>query len=108
MKTMIAVIKNDIFSVPCDILVNPVNCVGVMGKGLALSFKEKFPDMYIAYKAACIAKEINIGKIWLFPDFKKQINIVCFPTKYHWKDKSDYSFIREGFISLRNYIDYNY
>jgi O-acetyl-ADP-ribose deacetylase (regulator of RNase III) len=71
-------------------LVNTVNCVGVMGKGIALQFNQVFPEVFKEYKKACTAKEVKPGEMFivstgkLFPRYA-----INFPTKRHWKEPSD-------------------
>lgn len=83
-------INENIFTSNCDYLVNPVNCVGVMGKGLALQFKEKFPYMFIDYKDKCIRKEVKPGVPYIYK------NIINFPTKDDWRNLSQMSWIIKG------------
>ena len=56
---------DNLFNSNCTNLVNTVNCVGVMGKGIALEFKNKFPDMFVAYKKVCKQGRMHTGKIWI-------------------------------------------
>ena len=72
--------------------INPVNTVGVMGKGLAKEFKKMYPSHFDVYKKACNDSEIAIGKVLI--DNKNKI--IAFPTKKHWKGKSKLEFIRQG------------
>ena len=100
--------KTNIVNVKADALVNSVNLVGVMGKGVALAIKEAFPENYKLYKKACQNKQIDIGKIFvtetgqLFPRY-----IINFPTKKHWRNPSHYSWIEEGLISLKEWLANN-
>ena len=100
---MIEIVKGDIFSADVEALVNPVNCVGIMGKGLALQFKKKFPDYYKHYASACKEHRIILGNAYfyinLYPDFRTSL-IVSFPTKYHWQDKSRLWDITQGLEML--------
>lgn len=100
---MLTFTTGDMFTVPSDIQVNTVNCVGVMGAGVALAFKKKFPDMYEHYKKECSAGRVKPGylDIWKTPD---GIQIINFPTKRHWKEKSRYEDIEAGLIALRKYL----
>lgn len=89
-----------------EVIVNPVNCVGVMGKGLALAFKEKFGEQLVGpYKKACALGTLRPGTpqspIQL-PTGQKCIN---FPTKSHWRDPSRIEWIEEGLIKLRFIIE---
>jgi O-acetyl-ADP-ribose deacetylase (regulator of RNase III) len=99
---MIVFKKGDILNENTEVIVNPVNCVGVMGKGLALQFKKKYPDNYISYREAFDDGNILPGKVHLFKTNKK-INpkyIINFPTKIHWKDKSEIIYIVAGLNDL--------
>lgn len=91
--------KGNIFNSSCEYLVNPVNCVGVMGKGLALEFKNKYPLNFEVYKKACDSASFNIGNLLIVPVDNKFI--VNFPTKKHWRNKSDLEFIKIGLEELK-------
>lgn len=109
-----------IFDSNCQTLVNTVNCQGVMGKGLALQFKQKFPRMYEAYVGQCEygTSLKNGGDLWLYTyenlsqltlwdtdgnlNTGRQSKILCFATKEHWKNKSDYNWIRRGLQTFRD------
>ncbi len=84
-----------------EALVNTVNCVGVMGKGIALQFKQAFPENFKQYKKACDAKEVQPGQMFitstgkLFPKY-----IINFPTKRHWRGKSKIEDIESGLKAL--------
>lgn len=93
----LSIIRNgNILSSSCQTLVNPINCVGVMGKGLALEFKNRYPLMYDRYKDLCDNGLLSIGKLWLYKDEDNDKNILNFPTKIHWKDDSCYEYIELG------------
>lgn len=85
-----------------DAIVNTVNCVGVMGKGIALQFKNKWPANYSAYEAACKAKQVRPGTMFVFDSggLVKPNYIINFPTKDHWRGKSRIEFIRDGLVDL--------
>lgn len=85
-----------------DAIVNTVNCVGVMGKGIALQFKNKWPANYSAYEAACKARQVRPGAMFVFDSggLIKPNFIINFPTKDHWRGKSRIEFIREGLVDL--------
>ena len=85
-----------------DAIVNTVNCVGVMGKGIALQFKNKWPANFSAYAAACKAKQLQPGRMFIFDSggLAKPNYIVNFPTKDHWRGKSHIEFIRDGLADL--------
>ena len=96
---MLRFIKGDIFSSQADILVNPVNCVGTMGKGLALVFKKRFPDAFDEYVALCASGVLSPGK----PHLCKSLfppQIVLFPTKDHWRGAAKVEFIDQGLNEL--------
>lgn len=89
-----------------DALVNPVNCVGVMGAGLAARFREAWPDYFYLYRQACLAGDIRIGEvnIWDTASDNPPKWIVSFPTKDHWRTNSRIQGIALGVISLRSAI----
>lgn len=84
-----------VFNVPVKTLVNTVNCLGVMGSGIALEFKLRFPKMYNDYEKRCREKEVRIGKPYIYKH-SKDIWIMNFPTKNHWKNPSKIEWIEEG------------
>src|SRR4051812_33973587 len=98
---MITWCEGDIFESGADVLVSPTNCVGVQGKGLALEFKNRFPEMDREYTKMCKRGEIIIGKmfIWL-PDYAGLPVIICFPTKTHYKYPSELKWIDKGMFNL--------
>lgn len=95
----------DLFQSCANILINTVNCVGVMGAGLAAQFKKRYPMMYKEYKKSCDAGEVKIGKLHVW--HKPLLNewIINFPTKQHWRNKSNLCDIEAGLIALKNYLD---
>ncbi|HHF2862501.1 TPA: macro domain-containing protein [Vibrio alginolyticus] len=104
---MLEFVKGDFFDFDADIRVNTVNCVGVMGAGVALAFKNKYPEMFKEYVRQCKANEIAPGRpcVWKQGDmFSKQIEIINFPTKNHWRKPSEYEYIEDGLIWLSNYL----
>ncbi len=98
---MITPTTGNLFTAPADALVNPVNCVGVMGKGLALAFKRAFPPMDDAYVAACGSGELTPGRmhIWRNPAAPPRY-VINFPTKRHWRSKSRLEDIEAGLAEL--------
>jgi O-acetyl-ADP-ribose deacetylase (regulator of RNase III) len=93
--------KGDMFKADADAIVNTVNCVGVMGKGVALIFKNKWPKNFKAYKAECDAKRLRPGKMFIYENGDMLNNerprfLINFPTKDHWRGKSKMSFIEDG------------
>jgi O-acetyl-ADP-ribose deacetylase (regulator of RNase III)/uncharacterized protein YwgA len=100
---MIKYIEGDILASNAQALVNTVNTVGVMGKGIALQFKNAFPDNFKFYYETCKKGEIRIGKLFVTHD--RNLNtgdkiIINFPTKKDWRKPSEYSFIEEGLDDL--------
>lgn len=101
MKSNIQFIKGNIFSSKAQTIVNAVNCVGVMGKGIALVFKLRYPNMFAEYQQLCKTKAIEIGKIWLYKEMGLRW-VVNFPTKFHWKYDSKPIYLEKG---LQNFVD---
>ncbi len=99
---MIQFTSGDILSAEADALVNTVNCVGVMGRGVALQFKKAFPDNYKKYKRACDLEEVQPGKMFVFETgtLTQPHYIINFPTKRHWRGKSRIEDIEAGLKSL--------
>jgi O-acetyl-ADP-ribose deacetylase (regulator of RNase III) len=92
---MIKYVSNgDIFASGADALVNAVNIVGVMGKGIALTFKKRFPGMYEEYRKKCQQNRLQIGIIDVYLD--ETPVVINFPTKKHWKDPSKLEYIEKG------------
>jgi len=87
-------IHGNLFASSCAVLVSSVNCVGVMGAGVALECRYRFPGLFQSYKRQCLAGQIHPGKLLLFRRSTPQI--LCFPTKKHWKDSSHLSYIEAG------------
>ena len=96
--------KGNIFNSEAQAFINPVNCVGVMGVGLAKQFKEIYPDNYIAYELACANKVVNTGRMFVFKPEDGPKYIINFPTKRHWKSKSKLEYIETGLHDLRRII----
>lgn len=95
------------FTEKFDIMVNTVNCVGVMGKGIALEFKQRFPNLYTAYIKACKSGEIKPGALWYYVDTSNDRNwqlIINFATKDSWKNPSKYEWIESGLLELKAYL----
>jgi len=97
----------DVLDAKTEALVNTVNCVGIMGRGIALQFKNHFPKNFKAYEAACKRNEVRPGRMFVYstdlmngPKF-----IINFPTKRHWRGKSRIEDIEAGLIALRHEIE---
>lgn len=88
--------KGNIFQSDKQTIVNTINCVGVMGKGIALGFRLRYPEMYEKYKEYCANKQIAIGKLWLYKPKDNGHWVLNFPTKYHWKYPSKLEYIEAG------------
>lgn len=104
---MIKYIKGNILDSEAQALVNTVNTVGVMGKGIALQFKKAFLNNFKAYEEACKRKEIKVGKLFVTRD--RNLNtgekiIINFPTKTDWQKPSEYSYIEDGLNDLISVI----
>lgn len=107
---MITYTTGNLLKAKAEALVNAVNTVGVMGKGIALAFKKQFPDNMQAYAKACKAGEVQTG-IMFVTQTKEEIQqatgikwIVNFPTKQHWRSKSQMSWIEQGLQDLRQFM----
>ncbi len=99
---MIQLQRGDIFEADTEALVNTVNCVGVMGRGIALQFRKAFPENYKAYKAVCDRGELHPG-VMLIHDLRRLQNpryVINFPTKRHWRGKSRLVDIEAGLATL--------
>ena len=99
---MIVTTLGNILEADAEALINTVNCVGVMGRGIALQFKQAYPDNFRAYRQACAAQEVRPGRMCVFPT-GRVINpryIINFPTKRHWKGKSRTQDIEAGLDAL--------
>lgn len=99
---MIRVVVGNIFESQAQTLVNTVNCVGIMGKGLALEFKKRFPDMFEDYVARCKAKGVRLGEPYLYHSWLSAW-ILNFPTKDHWRSVSRLSDIVAGLEYLEKH-----
>ncbi|MCB5267498.1 MAG: macro domain-containing protein [Candidatus Cloacimonetes bacterium] len=103
---MIKVLTGNIFTSKMQVKVNTVNCVGVMGKGIALLFKKQFPEMFDDYLDRCNAGEVEEGVPYLYEDIFGN-KIINFPTKGHWKSLSKLDYIEKGLdIIVTNYRDW--
>lgn len=107
---MIRFVQGDFFDYKADIRINTVNCVGVMGAGVALLFKNKYPEMNTEYVKLCNQGLIRPGKphVWkgknLFSESSEDVVIINFPTKDDWKKPSEYSYIIDGLKWLKTYL----
>lgn len=99
---MIRFTQGNLFEAQVDALVNTVNTVGVMGKGVALQFKEAFPENFTAYAAACKKGDVQVGKMFVTKTRRLTSPkwIVNFPTKAHWRHPSKMEYVRTGLTDL--------
>lgn len=104
---MIKVLIGDMFKSEATTLVNTVNCVGVMGKGVALEFKKRWPGLMSDYEKKCKSKEVKLGEPYLYTDLAGT-SIVNFPTKGHWRAASRLSDVEAGLLYfLEKYKEWN-
>lgn len=99
---MITITEGNLLKADAEALVNTVNCVGHMGKGIALQFKKAFPENYEAYRKACAAEEVQPGSMFIYVTgtmFNPRY-IINFPTKRHWRGNSRYEDIESGLQAL--------
>jgi O-acetyl-ADP-ribose deacetylase (regulator of RNase III) len=103
---MITFTQGNLLEARAEALVNTVNTVGVMGKGIALMFKERFDENFRRYAAACKAKEVQTGKMFVTPvhELDGPRWIVNFPTKQHWRAPSRMEWVVEGLQDLRRFL----
>lgn len=99
--------QGNLLEAPAEAFVNTVNTVGVMGKGIALMFKEAFPANFRAYEDACKQKEVTVGKMFVTENHALSGPrwIINFPTKKHWRNPSKLEWIIEGLGDLRRIVE---
>src|SRR5258708_17203430 len=95
MTDMFKALIGDLFSSQKQTLVNTVNCVGIMGKGVAQEFKKRYPSMFEDYAYRCARKQVRLGEPYLFKDPRGR-RILNFPTKDHWRSPSRLIDIERG------------
>lgn len=103
---MIEYTHGDLLRTDAEALVNTVNCVGIMGRGIALQFRQTFPDNFKAYETACKREEVQPGRMFVYETgwMTNPKYIINFPTKRHWRGKSRIEDIESGLIALRNEV----
>lgn len=104
---MIKFVSGNILHADVEAIVNTVNCVGVMGRGIALQFKKAYPENFKEYKKACDLKDVVPGKMFIF-ETGQNLNpkfIINFPTKRHWRGSSKIEDIELGLLDLVNEIN---
>lgn len=103
---MIRFTTGNLLDAEVDAIVNTVNTVGVMGKGIALMFKERFPENFKVYASSCKRGEVETGR--MFVTASTELNgprwIINFPTKRHWRNKTEMEWVKQGLIDLRRVI----
>ncbi len=99
---MIHYTRGNLLEADVEALVNTVNTVGVMGKGVALMFKETFPDNFHAYVEACKNGELELGRVFVTEreSFLSPRWIINFPTKRHWRSRNRVEWIEAGLVDL--------
>jgi len=101
---MLKVLIGDLFASDAQTLVNTVNCVGIMGKGVALEFKRRFPAMVRDYVDRCSRGEVRLGEPYLYTDLSG-VRIVNFPTKGHWRSTSRLADVEAGLDHLAAHLE---
>jgi O-acetyl-ADP-ribose deacetylase (regulator of RNase III) len=99
---MVELTQGNILKAEAEALVNTVNCVGFMGKGIALQFKKAYPDNFESYRKACAAGEVQPGRMHIF-ELRSMLNpkyVINFPTKRDWRANSRYEDIEAGLSAL--------
>lgn len=103
---MVRIVQGNLLHAETEAVVNTVNTVGVMGKGIALAFKETYPDIFAEYEAACRAGAVQVGR--MFVSENRSLHgprwIINFPTKQHWRNPSKLEWIRSGLVDLKRVI----
>jgi len=102
LRDMVELTRGNLFDADVEALVNTVNTVGVMGKGIALQFKKAFPENYKAYKRECDAGRLEPGKVFVFQvgGITNPRYVVNFPTKKHWRGRSKLEYVESGLDAL--------
>jgi O-acetyl-ADP-ribose deacetylase (regulator of RNase III) len=101
---MIRLVRGDLLEAETEAVVNAVNTVGIMGKGIALQFQGVFPENYRAYQAACRRHEVQIGRMFVTRRPSHPRWIINFPTKKHWRQKAEIEWVMEGLDDLKRLI----
>ena len=91
---MITYVDFSLFDSPAKVLVNTVNTVGVMGKGIAKEFKSIYPEMFTEYQQLCESGRLNVGDLWVYKTPHKWV--LNFPTKKHWRSPSKPDYLEAG------------
>jgi O-acetyl-ADP-ribose deacetylase (regulator of RNase III) len=99
-EKMISYVMGNIFDAEAQTIVNPVNIEGVMGKGLALEFKKRYPQMFLKYNHACKNGMFEIGRLMIYR--AEDHTVLLFPTKEKWRNVSHFDYIEKG---LQKFVD---
>ena len=99
---MIISVRGNLFESPAQVLTNTVNCVGVIGKGVALEFKNKYPALFDDYRKRCDSGEVRTGIPYLWEDEHAQI--LNFPTKRDWRNPTQLDDIEAGLTLIENLL----
>src|SRR3954463_12966530 len=99
-------VAGNLLEADAEALVNTVNTKGVMGKGVALQFKRAFPENYKAYRAACAAEEVELGRMFVYDSgrMERPRYVINFPTKKHWRSRSRLADVDAGLDDLRRVL----
>lgn len=100
---MLKFVSGDLFDYDASVRINTVNCVGVMGKGVALAYKNRYPAMFKEYKAACDDGDVQPGQLHIWKSDDGTV-VVNFPTKRHWRQKSLIKDVESGLKALREFL----
>ncbi|MFH1497185.1 MAG: macro domain-containing protein [Verrucomicrobiota bacterium] len=103
---MIHFTQGNLLDAPVEAVVNTVNTVGIMGKGIALMFKERFPENFAAYEAACKAGKVEVGHMFVQAGVELEGPrwIINFPTKKHWRQPTKLEWVESGLVALQQVI----
>lgn len=104
---MLEFTTGNFFDFDADFRINTVNCVGVMGAGVALAFKNRYPEMFKVYAKNCRNGKVSPGKPSIWQEgglLSKPVTIINFPTKDHWRNPSKYEYVEKGLIWLSNFL----
>ncbi len=90
----VEVVRTNLFTTRCQVIVNTINCEGVMGAGLALEFRLRYPAMFLRYAELCAEGRIRPGLLWIYQAVDRRI--LNFPTKDRWRAPSEISYLEQG------------
>lgn len=99
---MLHFVDGDMFSYQVDAMINTVNCIGVMGAGIAKQFKKKYPKMFLEYQELCSEQRIQPGILHTYQT--EGLLIINLPTKTHPRLPSKYEYVEQGLLSLKDFL----